>query len=185
MSRMLKTCVAVALGSLVLPLLAWAADNPYKSAKVGEWAETLAVSESMGRKTEIKSKQTVIAKDDVSVTLRMTMTMMGREIPPQETKIMLNKPYDPYAQGYTDAKVTTLGEGDETITVDGKSYTCHWAKVKVVATQPAAVESTVKVWSSKDVPLAGMVKMESDTVMTMKGTTMNSKMTLKLTGSGR
>jgi len=126
-----------------------------------------------------------VAKDDVSVTLRIAATMMGKEMPPQDTKIMFDKPFNPYTQGNTDAKVTTLGEGDETITVDGKSYKCHWAKVKVVATKPMAMESTMKAWSSKDVPLAGMVKMESESVMTMEGTTMNTKMTMKLTGFGK
>jgi len=185
MNRMLKTCTAVALGMLLFPLFTWAADNPYKSAKVGEWVEIVTNSETMGRTMEMKMKQTVVAKDDVSVTLRMVATMMGKQMPPQDTKIMLDKPFDPYTQGNSDAKATILSEGDETIVVDGKSYKCHWAKVKVVATKPAVIESTVKSWSSKDVPLAGMVKMESESVMTMEGTTMNTKTTMKLVGSGR
>jgi L-fucose mutarotase/ribose pyranase (RbsD/FucU family) len=126
-----------------------------------------------------------VARDDVSVTLRMAVTMMGRQMPPKDTKIMLDKPYQPYMQGDSDAKVTTLGEGDETVTVDGKSYKCHWVKVKVVATKPVAVESTTKAWSSKDVPLSGMVKMEIESVMTVEGNTMNTKTTMRLTGSGR
>jgi len=185
MKRILKTCAVVALGMLVLPLLSRAADNPYKRAKVGEWVEFSMVSETMGSKTEMKTKQTVVAKDDVSVTLRIVASMMGREMPPQETKIMLDTPYQPFVQGNSDAKVTLLGEGEETITVDGKSYQCHWAKAKVVATKPAAIESTSQAWSSKDVPLGGMVKMESDSVMTMNGKTMKSKMTMRLTGSSK
>ena len=58
-------------------------------------------------------------------------------------------------------------------------------KIKVVATKPVAMESTVKAWSSKDVPVGGLVKMESDSVMTMNGKVMNTKMTMKLTGSGK
>jgi hypothetical protein len=185
MNRMLKTCAVAAIGTLVLPLLAAAADNPFKSAKVGEWVEYATTTETMGAKMEMKTKQTVVARDDVSVTLRIVASMMGKEMPPQETKIMLNKSYEPYVQGDTDAKVTVLGEGDETITVDGKSYKCHWGKAKVVATKPMAMESTVKAWSSKDVPVGGLVKMESDSVMTMNGQAMNSKMTMKLTGSGK
>ena len=49
-----------------------------------------------------------------------------------------------------------------------------------------AMESTIKAWSSKDVPLTGVVKMESESVMTMpSGTTMNTKTTMKLAGSGK
>jgi len=185
MNRMLKTCAAVTLGTLMFPLLSRAADNPYKSAKIGEWVESVTITETTGNKMEMKMKQTVVAKDDVSVTLKMEVSMMGRQMPPQESKIMLDKPYEPYTQPNTDAKATILGEGDETITVDGKAYKCHWTKVKVVATKPATMESTVKSWSSKDVPLSGMVQMESETVMTMNGKTMNTKTTMKLAGSGK
>lgn len=98
---------------------------------------------------------------------------------------MLNKPYEPYTQGFSDAVVTPLGEGNETITVGGKSYSCRWAKVKVVATKPAPIASTTKVWSSKSVPVTGLVKMESESVMTIGGNTMNTTMTMQLTGSGK
>ena len=98
---------------------------------------------------------------------------------------MLDKPYQPFVQANSDAKVTILGEGDETVTVDGTSYKCRWAKVKVVATTPMAIESTVKTWTSKEVPVSGMVKMESESVMTMNGQVMNTKMSMKLAGSGR
>lgn len=186
MNRMLKTCAVLALGALLLlPLLARAEENPLKRAKVGEWIEFVTTSATMGAKMDMKIKQTVVAKDDVSVTLRTVTTMMGREQPPQDSKIMLNQPYQPYTQGFSDAVVTPLGEGNETITVEGKSYNCRWAKVKVVATTPAAVESTSKVWSSKDVPVSGLVKMESQSVMTVGGNTMNTSMTMQLTGSGK
>ena len=185
MNPILKTCAVTILGTLVLSLQAVAADNPYKSAKVGEWVETVSTSETMGGKMEMKMKRTVVAKDAVSVTLRTVATMMGREMPPQDAKIMFDQPYQPYVQGDSDAKVTTLDEGDETITVSGKSYKCNWAKVKVVATKPMPMESTVKAWSSKDIPLGGIVKMESESVMSMEGTTMNSKTTMTLTGFGR
>jgi predicted NodU family carbamoyl transferase len=185
MNRMLKICAALVLGALVLPLPAGAEDNPLKRAKVGEWVEFVTTSTTMGSKMDMKMKQTVVAKDDISVTLRTLTTMMGKELPPQDTKIMLNQPYQPYTQGFSDAVVTPLGEGNETISVGGKSYACRWAKVNVVANTPAAVKSTSKVWSSKDVPVSGLVKMESETVMTVGGNTMNTTMTMQLTGSGK
>jgi hypothetical protein len=185
MNRMLKTCAVLAIGALLLPLVARAEENPLKNAKVGEWVEFVTTSATMGSKMEMKTKQTVVAKDDVSVTLRTLMTMMGMQQPPQDVKIMLNQPYQPYTQGFSDAVVTNLGEGNETITVGGKSYACHWTKVKVVATKPAPVQSTSKVWSSKSVPVTGLVKMESESVMTMGGNTMTTTMTMQLTGSGK
>lgn len=185
MNRILKSCAVVAIVTLLLPLLTWAKDHPLKKAKVGEWIEFVTSSASMGQKMEIKTKQTVVAKDDISVTLRMVTTMMGKEQPPRDIKIMLDKPYEPFAQGLPDAVVTTLGEGNETITVGGKSYDCHWVKAKVVATKPMAMESTTKFWSSKDVPVNGMVRMESEAVMTIDGKARNSTTSMQLTGSGR
>lgn len=161
------------------------ADNPLKNAKVGQFLEFRTVTEAMGTKSEIQTKQTVIAKDDVSVTLRTEITAMGMKMPPQESKYMLNQPYEPYKAEGTDAVVTPLGEGDETITAGGKSYSCHWAKVKVVASKPAPLTSTTTVWSCKDIPVTGMAKMITDSTMEMQGKTMDSKMTMELISAGQ
>jgi len=186
MERMKKICAMLMLGALVLlPILMWAADNPLKNAKVGEYVEYKTTTDAAGNKTETKMKQTVIAKDDVSVTLRTVMTMNGKEMPPQDTKIMLNQPYEPYKAGYTDAVVTPMGEGNETIMIGGKSYACHWVKVKVVATKPVAVTMTSTVWSCKDVPVHGMVKMTMDMTMKMGAKDMTSKTTSELLGAGK
>lgn len=160
-------------------------DNPLKNAQVGEYVDFKMITESMGTKTEMQMKQSVVAKDEVSVTLRTETTAMGQKMPPQDAKIMLNQPYEPYKAGYTDAVVTPLGEGDETITAGGKSYDCHWAKVKVVATNPTAVESVTTVWSCKDIPVNGMAKMTSDSTMKMGAQTMNTKMTMELVSAGK
>jgi len=177
--------LAVALGALLLPLVIRAADNPLKNAKVGEWVEFVTHTESMGTKMEMHMKQTVVAKDATSVTLKTESTMNGNKMPPQETKIMLDQPYEPYKQGFADAVVTPLGEGTETITVGGKAYACHWAKVKVVATKPTAIDGTTKVWTCKDVPVSGMVKMENESAMKAGDKIMNTKMTMELVGAGK
>jgi len=177
--------LAVVLGALLLPLLIWAADNPLKNAKVGEWIEFVTHTEAMGTKMEMQMKQTVVAKDATSITLRTESTMNGTKMPPQDTKIMLDQPYEPYTKGFSDAVVTPLGEGTETITVGGKAYACHWAKVKVVATKPTAVDATTKVWTCKDVPVSGMVRMETESAMKAGTQIMNTKMTMEMTGSGR
>lgn len=185
MSRTKKFWVAGILGVLLLPVLIWAVDNPLKNAKVGEHIEFVMITETMGTKMEMKMKQTVVAKDEVSVTLRTETTAMGKTMPAQDTKIMLNQPYEPYKAGFTDAVVTPLGEGNETITVGGKAYACHWAKVKIVATKPMAVESTTTVWSCKDVPVSGMVKMVTDSTMKMGEKDMVTKMTMELVSAGK
>lgn len=161
------------------------AGNPLKNAQVGEYINYKMTSESMGAKTDVEMKQTVIAKDDVSVTLKTETTAMGMKMPAQETKIMLDRPYEPYKAGLTDAVVTPLGEGEETITVGDKSYACHWAKVKVTTATPTAMESVSTVWSCPDVPVNGMVKMVSESVIKAGGQEMRSKTTMELIGAGK
>jgi hypothetical protein len=169
-----------------------AAANPFKNANVGDWMEYAMTAEMTGSagggmkmpKMESTVKQTVTAKDDTSITLRIETSMMGTPMS-REQKIPLDKPFEPYLMGLKDATATPLGEGDETINVGRKPYACHWVKVKVVATKPVPSESTTKAWTCKDVPMSGLVKMESDSTINMEGQTMVNKMTMELTGSGK
>ena len=172
---------------VLVALAAVAADNPYKTASVGQWAEYATTTETMGTKMQMTSKQTIVAKDATSVTLRTEMTAMGQKMPPQDVKIPFDQPYEPYKAGSngSDAKATLIGEGNETITVGGKAYACHWTKMKVVATKPAATNGTVKTWTCSDVPAGGMVKMEMETEMTMGGKPMATKMVMELKGFGK
>lgn len=189
MKLTMRIAAAVVLGVLCLPVLSLAAraadENPLKNAKVGQWIEYVMRTEAMGQKMEMQTKQSVVAKDDTSVTLRMETTMMGQKMPGQDMKIPLDKPYEPYAQNQdlADAKVTPLGDGQETITLGGKSYDCRWVKVKVVASKPQAVEVTSKVWSCTKVPVTGVVRMETQSVMTMEGQAMTTSMAMELTGA--
>ena len=71
----MKTRSAAALGVLLLTVAAWAADNPLKTAKVGDWIEFVSRVEILGETRETKIKQTVVAKDADSVTLRRVTTV--------------------------------------------------------------------------------------------------------------
>jgi len=190
MRNTMRIAAVVVLGVLGLPMLGLGAraaeENPFKKAKVGEWIEYTMNTEAMGQKMEMGMKQSVLAKDETSVTLRTESSMMGQKMPGQDVKILLDKPYEPYLQDQklTDAKVTPLGDGNETITVGGKSYACRWTKVKVVATKPQAMEMTAKTWVCKDVPLSGMVRMESEMNMTVNGQAMATKTSMELKGAG-
>jgi hypothetical protein len=187
MKLMMRIATMVVLAALCLPVLSLAAraaeENPLKNANVGDWIEFVMSTEAMGQKMEMQMKQSVTAKDATFVTLRMETTMLGQQMPGQDVKIPLDTPYEPYTQGLADAKVTVLGEGNETLSVGGKSYACHWTKVKVVATKPQAAENTAKVWTCKDVPVNGLVRMESEGTTTMEGQAMTTKMSMELKGA--
>ena len=173
--------------ALCLAVAVSAADNPFKNAKVGDWVEYATTTAAMGHNMQMSTKQTVVAKDDTSVTVRNEATANGQKMPPNEVKIPFDKPYEPY-KGHSadsDATATLIGEGSETITVGGKPYACHWVKMKVVATKPAPTNGTVKVWSCSDVPAGSVVKMEMENEMKVEKQTMTTKMTMELKGFGR
>jgi hypothetical protein len=163
--------------------LAGEKENPLKKAKVGDWVSYSMTNDMRGMKTSSAIKQTVKAKDEKELTLLIEMDTAGQKYS-QEAKIPLDKPYDPTAgvAKMPQAKMETLGEGDETITVGGKQYACHWVQIR--ATMESGTVSTSKVWNCPDVPLGGTVKMERAMDITTGGTTMKTTSTMELTGSG-
>jgi hypothetical protein len=174
-----------ALGVFLLPT-AHAADeeNPFKKAKVGDYAEYKMTTGAMGANFESKMRTTVIAKDDKEAIIEVTgkIMNMGKEvdIPTQKQTIDLTKPYDPTTSANmpksADVKIEK-GNGTEKIMAGGKQYDCTWIKaISSFKIGDMSLESEMKIWSSKEVPLSGMVKME------MKSKFAN--VTMELTGSG-
>jgi hypothetical protein len=155
-------------------------DNPYKEAKVGDYVAFKMTTSVMGKDIEMTMKQTVTAKSDTEATVKTAVAFMGTELPGQSTKIDLTKPYDFTAaamQGKQKGKFEKTGEGKEKLKVGDKTYECTWMSGKVVADNKGMkIESDVKVWFTKAVPLSGLVKME------MKSNLANVQM--ELSGSG-
>ena len=150
-------------------------ENPYKKADVGDWMEWKM--SMMGQ--EATTKQTVKAKDDTSVTLTVETKMMG-QTQTQEHKIDLTKPFDPNKpqQDIPNAKVEIVEKGNETIKVGDKEYKCNWTKVKVTMdVQGNTIESNAKTYVCPDVPLGGMVKVETEA--------MGMKTSMEMTGHGK
>jgi hypothetical protein len=167
------------------PLAACAADeeNPYKKVKVGDYATYKMTTKVMGQTIEGTVTQTVSAKDDKEATLKVTGKVNGMDIPAQEQKIDLTKPYDPTKTAVppgTDAKVEKLKDGKEKIKAAGKEYDCKWETYKVSGNAMGIeMKAEVKVWQSKDMPLQ-VVKME----MTAEFAGMKMEMEMNLSESG-
>jgi hypothetical protein len=161
-------------------------ENPFKKAKVGDYAEfkmTIAVA---GQNVEGTYKNTVSEKTEKEATLKSTSSAGGFDLPAQEIKIDLSKPYDPSSTTGLpkgdDIKVEKLGDGKEKIKIGDKEYDCTWTKSKIKGkAKDMDIDAEVKVWTCKSVPLGGTVKMEMNS--TVAGMAVTVTMELSETGS--
>lgn len=158
--------LAAVLALAVVPFAAFGADeeNPYKKVKVGDYATYKMAIKVAGTAIEGTMTQTVTAKDDKEVTVKLTNKINGMELPAQEQKIDLTKPYDPTKASAlpngAEAKIEKLKSGDETVKVGGKEYKCKWETYKMnVKVMGQEMEMDMKVWQSKDFALS-MIKTE-------------------------
>jgi hypothetical protein len=162
---MIRRMAFVACVLALAPIAARAEENPYKSAKKGDWvAYNMSVS-AMGFDLKGAITQKVIEKDDKSLTLEVTGKINDMDIPAQKQTIDLTKPFNPLGAANfpagANSKVEKKESGKEKVKVGDKEYDCEWTSYKVSADAGGMkIEADVKTWSSKDVPLAGMVKME-------------------------
>ncbi|HEY3324729.1 MAG TPA: hypothetical protein VGP72_30030 [Planctomycetota bacterium] len=148
-------------------------EHPFKKANIGDWVEYKTSNDMGGMKTEMGMKQTLIAKTEEEATMEITTKMMGRDMK-QEVKIKLNEKYDPIKQmAQGDVKPKLLGEGDESITVGGKTFKAHWTQYEIdMKTPQMQMTMKSKVWvAPAEVPLGGMVKTETQMGEMGKSTT--------------
>jgi hypothetical protein len=173
------------------PLASRAADeeNPYKKAKVGDYAVYKMNMKAGNFTITGTTTQKVTERSDKEATVKVTGSIdingMKQEIPEQTQKIDLTKPYDPTKVGGglppgVKFDVEKGKEGKEKVKVNGKEYDSNWTMYKLKG-KAMGIEfnGDVKSWMSKDVPL-GMVKME----MTADVANMKMEMTMELSDSG-
>ena len=185
--------IVAALAVCAAPFIARAADeeNPFKNAKVGDYATYKMDTKVAGFAVNGTLTQSITAKTEKEATVKVTGSFevggMKMEIPSQEQKIDLTKPFDPTKVGGgglppgTDAKIEKLKDGKEKIKVAGKEYDATWTEYTVKAkVMNQDVDAKVKAWTAKDVP-AGMVKMTM--TADIGGQKMEMTMELKETGN--
>ena len=181
----MKVRLFAALLIAAAPVAARAADeeNPYKKVKVGEFATYKMTTKIAGMSIDGTVTQTVSAKDDKEATVKVTGKVNGMDIPAQEQKIDLTKPYDPTKGSLppgTEATVEKLKSGEEKVKAAGKTHDTKWESYKVKAkAMGQEFEAEVKAWMSKETPQL-MVKME----MTAEILGMKMEMEMELTESG-
>jgi hypothetical protein len=179
-ARVLSVVVVLA----VAPFVAAAdEENPYKKVKVGDYATYKMTTKIGDMNIEGTLTQTVSAKSDKEATIKVTGNVNGMEIPSNEQKIDLTKPYDPTKAALppgTEAKVEKLKDGKEKVKAAGKEYDTKWESYKIKAKMgDMEIEAEVKVWMSNDLKLQ-MVKLE----MTAEILGMKMEMAMELTEAG-
>ena len=137
-------------------------DNPFRNAKVGDYITFRQTITFLGMDIVINVKETVSAKNDKELKLKITADVKGKSLPDAETTVDLTKPYDPAMPPRPKATFVKTGEGKEKVTLAGKTFDCIWIAGKLTTEFGGAkTESDLKYWVSKAVPLTGMVKLES------------------------
>ena len=146
-----------------LPARAGDDENPFRKAKVGDFA-TYKLTTTGPAASDGTATRTVTAKDDKEVVIRTVVKVAGKEQPVPDEKIDLTRPYDPLsAQALPGAAVRLekVKEGAEKVKAGGREYDTRWTTYKVTGQLNGLdVTGEVKVWLSKDVPLA-LVKMHT------------------------
>ena len=128
--------------------------------------------------------RTVTAKSDKEVTITTIMTLDGRKSLPRDEKFDLTKPYDPiwlHGLNGTDARIEKVGEAKEKVKIGTREYDCTVIKSKT-RNKVGGIEYKTdnRLWTSKDAPLGGMVKME---VLGERGAPANTWLEFKESGS--
>lgn len=135
-------------------------ENPFKKAKVGDFV--VYKTTIKGQTFTTTMKQTVTEVSDKEVTIELQISTNGKELPPSTSKIDLTKSFDLTAMGKNSAEVKKLDSGKETLTINGKEYACEWIKTKsTTKVQDKEFTAEAKIWTSKDIPLNGVVKVET------------------------
>ena len=133
---------------------------------------------------EAEVRQTVTKKTDTDVTIEYAQKMANGPEKKREIVVKLDEDYDPVKGPSKKLPKSTrkqLETGAEKLTVNGKSLDTKWVLNEVtIKVGGKELTSKSKVWTSADVPMGGMVKMENDL-----GTMGKSSMELTDFGSGK
>jgi serine/threonine protein kinase len=176
------------------------AENPFKKAKVGDWAEYKITHvrtsfDPEGKKMDVKKgdfegefKMVVTTKTETAATIKTTKAGSRREFRRAgEDDIDLTQPYDPATFLTTlflsvDAKLEKTDRGTEKIKVGAKEYETSWTKMKIVTPMKPSgpVEGHLIYWMARSGPLGGLVRMEITSVSNILGARMEDKLTMEV-----
>lgn len=142
------------------------ADNPYRTAKLGDFA-TYKTTSLIGGETKTGTATVrVVAKTETELTLRMSGTLGKIEAPTTDQTIDLTKPYTfdrallSNVPPGADVKTEKLASGTERIQVGGTNYDTTWTKYKTTTTIMGITNELLTTEWIANEALFGQVKME-------------------------
>jgi len=165
-------------------------DNPFRNAKVGDWIRHRMKTGAQGQTQEMTITMTLKAKTEQEATVAVAVELAGMKMPAQEQKIPLDEPYDIAKAQATAAaagvKTEIVGQGEEKVSLGGKTYACRWIETDLSgAAEAVPMKAKSKIWICKDLPLSGLVKLETTMENGEDGQAMTSVTTMELVDSGR
>jgi hypothetical protein len=150
---------ALAVVALALcPLSVGAADleNPYKRAKLGDYATYAAVAQSPLGESKTNRSVIITAVGERQVSVKIVIERDGKGTPPTqvEQKIDITKPFNPGTAEDVNFVWERLKEGKGKLTVGNKEYECTWITYKPVVPRDSSLkpEGERTIWISKDLP---------------------------------
>lgn len=138
----------------VLPPAARSADAA-PDVRVGDWVSYETTVQSPAGEITTTVKETVKSKTAAAITKQVDTVMAGRKMSREVTVPLASLTSPSAAQG---AGYEKVAEGDENVTAGGKTYACHWIQGRVTVGDR---KTESKVWICGQVPLGGIVKMET------------------------
>jgi hypothetical protein len=139
------------------------AEQPLKDAKVGDFVVFKRPGE-LGVAGSVRHE--VITIKDKEVTIRTTVTVLGKQLAFEDNKAPMTAKYDLEGpnRNRNDTNILDSSKGQETLKVNGRNYLCDWRSLRCIVTLLGKEYTVIrKVWISKDAPLYGLVRMEENT----------------------
>jgi hypothetical protein len=135
-----------------------AAQNFYCKANEGDW---VSYKHTDGIKFEVKVL--VIKKDDKAVVIGHEHPFTSADVNRKEETVNLSEPYTVRDLLYFSPDAKKTDEGEETLTINGKSYKCKrefwWdAFCRNPKNKAEYVEVEHQIWYCPDAPMSGLVK---------------------------
>jgi hypothetical protein len=188
--------IFAAIALLAVPMLARTAENddfnPYKNAKVGDYATYKLNTKVAGNPIPGVITQSVIEKTEKEAKLKVVSSVNGMDIPGPVQTIDLTKPYDPtkgLPPGF-EGTMKKVKDGKEKLKVMGKDYETNWNAYDLDGKiSGMEIKASITVWFSKDIAL-GVAKIEmkaeikSPNAETAKLETTKLEMTMEPTEAG-